>query len=406
MFNVKTIEETTKLIQNKFKGLYTRTSTIKTADAKGFVVSDDIISKEEVPHFTRSTVDGYAVQSKSISQASVSSPIPLIVIGESIMGEECKISIDSDQSVYVPTGGHIPKNADAVVMIEDTELLHNNVLIQKGASPNQNLLLKGSDIAINDVVVEKGRILNDALIGALMALGIEEIKVYEKIKILIISTGDEITDKKEISIGEIRDINRFTIASFLAKYPIEVTDKVVVKDDFETYLEMVKHGLENNDIVIASGGSSVGEKDYTIKVMEKLETEVLVHGINIKPGKPTILASKNNGIFLGLPGQPTSSYIVLNELFKHIFYSFLDIKDKLIPTYIKGYLTQNIHASHGRKLYQIVGVEMEDEVYVTPLRAKSGMIQTLSKAYGYVVLDDNQEGLQKGDEVTVYRLGD
>lgn len=403
MFNVKTIDETKKIIRENFDSIGISTLSISIDSAKGYIVSEDIVSTEEVPQFNRSTVDGYAVFAESVAMASQNSPIPLKLIGESEMGKACNLLIDQDSTVYVPTGGHVPENATGMVMIEDTEVLGDEILVDKGVSHYQNMLLKGSDVKVGDIVVNKGTKVTDTVIGLLKALGIKEVPVYRKLKIMIISTGDEITDNEVIELGQVRDINTYTIASYLENYNVEITSKLVIVDNFKKYLDTVKNGIIDNDIVIASGGSSVGEKDYSVKILDEIGFNVLIHGMSIKPGKPTIIAKKEDKLFFGLPGHPTSAYIVLNELFNTMYSSILKTKEPFKP-YIEGYLTQKVYAKQGRKLYQIV--EVTDDLKVIPLFAKSGMIQLLSKAYGYITLEDNQEGVMKGAKVKVYRFGD
>lgn len=406
MFNVKSITEVKEIIKDTLKGIELSTIKVKVEEAKGYITSKDIVSTEDVPHFNRSTVDGYAVIKETVMPASISSPIMLKRIGESIMGKECKLELDNESTVYVPTGGHVPNNTTGVVMIEQTEILNDEVLIYKGVSHFENMLLVGSDVQLGEVVINKNTRITDTTIGLLKSLGINEVEVYQKLKVKIISTGDEITNKKDISIGEIRDINTYTISSFLNNYPVTITKTEIIQDDFRLYKKSIIDGLDN-DIIISSGGSSVGEKDYTVKILDDIKADVLVHGINIKPGKPTILAKKDNSFFIGLPGQPTSAYIVLNELFNDVFESIYSIQDKKIKPYIEGTLTMNVHASQGRKLYQIVSIKQaNNQILVTPLFTKSGMIKLLSKAYGYIVLDDNQEGLDNGTLVKVYRFGD
>lgn len=406
MFNVKTLNETKQLIKKHFSNHQVESVVINTTKSKGMVLASDIYAREDIPHFDRSTVDGYAVISESVMQASSSSPVMLEYIGESNMGKECKLSIKNNTTVYVPTGGHVPENTTGVVMIEDTELLKNNVMIYKGVRPYQNMFLKGTDVKKDSLVLIKNTIITDTIVGLLKAQGIKQIEVYKPLSIMVISTGDEITDNDKLLIGEVRDINTHTISSFLSPYHVDIKETHLIQDDFKSYFNTVKKGLEQYDIVISSGGSSVGEKDYTINVLEELNAEVFVYGINIKPGKPTILAKHNDHAFIGLPGQPTSAYIVLNELFKTFFNAIHNLKTTPTP-YIEGLLTMSVHAKQGRKLFQMVSIEEKDNnILVTPLLAKSGMIKLLSSSYGYITLEDNQEGLDKGTNVKVYRFGD
>jgi molybdopterin molybdotransferase len=406
MFTVKTIDETKRIIKNNFNDYSLEVIEIDASIAKGYVISEDIVSTENLPMFDRSTVDGYAALDSVVKHASSSSPVPLKLLGSSEMGKECTFELDETTTVYVPTGGHIPKGTTTMVMIEDTESLGSDILINKSTSRWENIFQKGTDIKALETVLVKNTKLNNRHIGVLKSLGIKKVKVYQKLKALIISTGDEITDNEIISLGQIRDINTYTISGYLDRYGIDVTKTIVINDDFDLYYDTVKKGFENNDLVISSGGSSVGEKDYTARVMEKLKAITLVHGVNIKPGKPTVISKYNNKLFFGLPGQPTSAYVVLNEMFDTIYNTIYNLKDVSVKPFIEGILDSKVHSKSGRKLYQIVSVTYGEEVIVTPLFAKSGMIKALSNAYGYIIINDNVEGIIKGEKVKVYRFGD
>lgn len=406
MFTVKTIDETKQIIKNNFNDYMLDVVEISTTIAKGYIISEDIVSNEDLPMFDRSTVDGYAAIDSVVKHASTSTPVPLRHIGNSDMGKECSFVLDENTTVYVPTGGHIPKGTTTMIMIEDTEELGSDILINKSTSRWENIFQKGTDIKAGEVVLTKNTRLNNRHIGVLKSLGIKNVKVYKKLRALIISTGDEITDNEKINLGQIRDINTYTISGYLDKYSIEITKTAVINDDFDLYYKTVLDGFESNDIVISSGGSSVGEKDYTARVMEKLNANTLVHGVNIKPGKPTVIAKYKNKMFFGLPGQPTSAYIVLDVMFDTIFNTIYNINLTPVKPFIEGVLENSVSSKSGRKLYQIVSIRYGKEVIVTPLLAKSGMIKSLSRAYGYIIINDNVEGISKGEKVKVYRFGD
>ena len=408
MFHVKSIEETLAVIQRYFNNYPRKTIVINTNDARNFIVSKDIISKEDVPHFNRSTVDGYACKSEDVRFASASSPAILKIIGEVNMGKGFNLEMKSNQAVYVPTGGYLPEGADCSVMIENTEVLNNEVFIQKSASKSENVFYKASDIAINDIVLKKGSVMTPFIIGALNSLGINQIEVYQPLKATIISTGNEIVENKEnLEIGEIRDINTSMITSYLERKNIEVIKKVIIRDDLLEYTKAVKEAFLSSDIVISSGGSSVGEEDYTVKVMEELDAELYVHGINIKPGKPTIIAKHKDKMFLGLPGQPTSAYMVLNTLFPTIYNTIYQIDKQFFRPYLEATLTKNVHSPSGRRLYQLVTLAQDgNQIMATPLFKKSGMIHSLTQADGYIIISEYNEGSIEGETVKVYRLED
>ncbi len=406
MFIVKSIKEAKRLLNQKCENYSLETIRIDVDQALNYISAETITSSIEIPHFQRSTVDGYAVIHSVVSLASAQSPINLELLGSVEMGKACKYILDEQSTVYVPTGGQIPHNATAVVMIENTDTLGNDILISKRVSKWENVLLKGSDIQENTVVIHKNQRLTPTRLGALKAVGVEQITVYKKLKTLVISTGDEITDQLPLGIGEVLDINTHTIKHYLQNKHVDVVKTHVIKDNFEEFKSAILKGFEDHDLIVASGGSSVGDRDYTYKVMETIGADIFVHGMNIKPGKPTVLATYKNKLFIGLPGQPSSAYMVLQTLFPTIYKAIYALDDLLLEPYVEGVLTQNVASAQGRTTYQLVMIEEAYPLNVVPLHSKSGMIRALKDAYGYIILEAGAEGYSKGEIVKVYRLGD
>lgn len=409
MFIVKSISETLKIINDNFNEYHLRKKTIKVEESLDYINTLDIYSKEDLPHFDRSIVDGYAVDFNSVKLASQSSPSILNVRGAVEMGKSSEFEVDESNSVYVPTGGHLPPGADSVVMIENTDKLLDDLIINKSVSMWENVLKKGTDIEKGQIVIKRNTLITPLVIGSLKALGIEEIEVYEHLSVSLISTGDEIVENKALlNVGEIRDINTFTIYNTLKKKNIVVNDKAIINDNFDLYKESIINGFKNSDIVITSGGSSVGDKDYTLAILKDIKADILVHGISIKPGKPTIIAKYDNKLFLGLPGQPTSAFFVLNTFINEIIDTIYHLENSFPTPHIEAYLTKNVHSVSGRRLYQLVKLSKanDNSLLATPLFAKSGMINSLKEACGYIIVDELSEGLNSLERVKVYRLGD
>ncbi len=399
MFKVKEIAEVKAIIKNLKIEL--ETIDILTEKSLGRVVSENILANEEIPSFNRSTVDGYATKANIVKLASFDIPVLLKNLGEVKMGKVSNLAVTDTTTVYVPTGGFLPKGSDSVVMIENTENLDAEIFINKSTRKNENVFLKGEDVKINDILIEKGTTIEPRDIGLMMALGIRKINVYRQMKVLIIAVGDEIIEpSKKPKIGEIRDINSCLILNYLKKLSV-TADTTLINDDLELYQKTVTEGFKNYDLIISSGGTSVGIKDFTIDVLNKVGASILVHGISIKPGKPTVLASCGEKIFFGLPGQPLSAYIVLNTFIKDIIRSIRKSKEETI-TYTEKKLAENIHTGFGRTTYQIVEITGE---FIRPIYTKSGMISSLAKADGYIIIDSATEGLEKNSLVKVYLLG-
>jgi len=407
LFNVCTIEETKKRISEKFSIYELEIEEVRLIDAINRYLATDIYAKCDVPHFNRSTVDGYAILSKDSVGASESMPAFLKIKGQVLMGDVCHDNISSGEAIYVPTGGVLPEGANSVVMIEDTEILNDELFVYKKSSPRENILYLGDDIKINEKVLSKGRLITAQDLGVLSSIGYVTIKVFKKIKYTVISTGDEIVSPEAMpQIGEVRDINSYTISGSVLERNGELIDYCVVKDKENDLKEKITQALNNSDIVVISGGSSVGHKDLTYQLLNEIEeNSVFVHGIAMKPGKPTIFARVNNRVVFGLPGQPASALLVFKTFISHIEQVLLNKKEELPLFYLDALLTKNVHATPGRETYQMVKIIKTAEGYFAePIYGKSGTITLIAKANGYIKISANCEGLQANDLVKVYEL--
>ncbi|RKD31645.1 gephyrin-like molybdotransferase Glp [Thermohalobacter berrensis] len=405
-FKVVSIEEAREKLINNFKDYKLPIEEVDILDSLNRVLAEDIISNINVPEFNRSTVDGYAIKSSDSHGANESMPSFLNIVGEVKMGENTNIKIKSGEAVYVPTGGMIPEGADSVIMIENAERLdENTIAVYKAISPGENLIFKGDDIKKGELVLEKGKRVTSQDIGALAAIGISKVKVYRRPKFYVISTGDEIIDiDEELEIGKIRDINGYSLSALIKKIGGEVVDKVIVKDDFDLLKEEMEKALSLSDIVLISGGSSVGARDYTYDLINSFDDiGVFVHGVSIKPGKPTLIGRANGKAVFGLPGHPVSAIIVFKVFVEHFIKELIDYKEEIRKT--KAIMDFNVHSSPGKETYQMVTLEERDgKLYATPIFGKSGMITLLSKSNGYIVIKSHEEGVTKGEEREVFFL--
>ncbi len=370
------------------------------------ILAEDIISDIDVPEFNRSTVDGYAIKSQDSNGASETIPSLLNIVGKVEVGQVPNKSIKFGEAMYIPTGGMIPEGADGVVMIEHTEKLdEENLMIYKSISPHENVIYKGDDIKKGEIIVGRGRRLTPETIGVLAALGRSKIKVYKRPKFYIISTGDEIVDiDEELQLGKVRDINTYTLYSLIVKLGGQVVGKAIVKDQYELLRAQVEKALEISDMVLISGGSSVGTRDYTAKVVNSFNGEgVFVHGMAIKPGKPTIIGEARGKVIFGLPGHPVSSIVVFKTLVETFVKRKMGVRE--YTPRIRAVLDFNCHSSPGKRTYQMVKLrEVDGIIHATPNFGKSGMISLLSNSDGYIILDPHEEGVYKGEEREVYLL--
>ena len=405
-FNVVTVEKGRKLILDSFKNFKLETEMVSILNAVDRTLATDVLSDINVPDFNRSTMDGYGIVAEDSHGATETIPSILNILGEVKMGELSNIEIKPGETVYVPTGGMVPEGVTGVIMIENTEkMAEDTLLVYKPVSTGEHIVYIGDDIKKGETALEKGRIINAEVLGTLAALGISKVEVYKRPRFYIISTGDEIIDiHEDLTPGKIRDINAYALHVLIEKSGGEVVHKSIIKDNYELLRQEVKKALEMADIVLISGGSSVGAKDYTDKVINSFgEKGVLAHGLSIKPGKPTIIGDCHGKLVVGLPGHPVSSIVVFKALIEH----YMDEKlgnNKILPS-VMATMEYNFPSSPGRETYQMVKLRQEDgKYYATPTHGKSGMISLLSQSQGYLVIKIHEEGVNKGEEREVFLL--
>lgn len=405
LFKVVTVEEAKKVIAENFSFI-PGIEEIDISYGIGRIVSEAILSEVKVPGFIRSTVDGYAVKSKDTSGASEAIPAMLNYIGEVEMGKSPQIELSVGECVYVPTGGMLPCGADCVVMIEYTDKLDDNtILIYKPSPFGENLVNADEDIKTGEEVVAKGACLRPYELGVLSSIGKTKINVVKKLRVGIISTGDEVVSPETIPCeGQVRDINSTLLNSLVIEAGGEGIIYGVSEDTYESLFSMVEKASRECDMVLISGGSSVGKKDQTFKVMEALKaSKILVHGLAIKPGKPTVIGKTENKIIFGLPGHPLACAVVFKAVVKYYMDKYTGVSSVEIP--VPCTFTLNYHKAKGREEYLPVKLEiLEDRVLAKPIFTQSGIISSFSRADGYIRIERNLEGIREGDMVFVYRF--
>lgn len=397
MLKVISPDEAVEIIRNEFSSYRLQKESLPLSHSLSRTLCEDIISKENIPSFNRSTVDGYALFSADSFGSSESSPSQLDIAGEVLMGEKTDLTVHRGECVKIPTGGMLPEGADSVIMLEHTDTLFDGIcLAQKAVSPYENVTRKGDDIKENDTVLKKGSVITSRSIGVLAALGISEVSVFCRPSVGIISTGDELVSAdSEAAFGKIRDINSHILSALMRELGCETTFYGIIKDDFGEIDSTLKKAVKENDIVLISGGSSAGAADMTADIINA-SGELLFHGLAMKPGKPTIFGKIDGKAVFGLPGHPAAAYFVALRLIKPLICTMLCTGVKTAKA--TGELTQNISSNHGRE--EIVCVRLRDGK-ITPLFAKSGIISLLSQSDGYIIIERNREGLRQGENVEV-----
>ncbi len=373
-------------------------------DAMGRYLYGDAVSDAYVPYYHRSTVDGYAVISTATQGASDSVPVVLNNKGSVSIGSMTDVILTAESTMYVPTGGMVPQGSDAMVMIEDTQKLEDLILIQKPASSGSNLVYKGEDVKPGDTVLPSGKRLKAQDIGILSELNIKKIPVYQKPGIFIISTGDEFAGPdEELGNGKIRDINTHTIAALAQDAGFIVKGTRLVRDDLTLIQDAIREGTQHADLIVLSGGSSAGERDYTKLAIENLGGEILFHGIRIKPGKPTIGARIGRKPVIGLPGHPVSAMMVFETMVLQYFKKNTGCRYE--PRRIKARTTVNFPSVPGRVTCQFLTLtETETEILCQPYYSNSALISQLTNAQGYTMIPEETEGIDQGTVVEVILL--
>ena len=406
LLKVDTIQQVFEKMEHHFEDIKLQGELINIEETVGRTAAEDVYSSCNIPDFNRSTVDGYAIVASDSFGVTDSIPVFLDVVGQVDMGKSTDIVISKSKTAYVPTGGMIPLGADAVIMIEYIEEMDSRTIAAYSAiAPGENVIKIGDDVLKGDKLIHKGKLLRPQDIGVLTAAGVRQVLVFEKPKAAVISTGDEIADPfGELKFGEVRDINTYTLSAMLEEMGAVVTIKSVIKDEYELLKSAVEAALENNHIVIISGGSSVGTKDVTAKVIAAMgEPGVFVHGMAVKPGKPTIVGKAKGRALFGLPGHPVSAIIVFKVLIGRFIARLMDRED--LKLQIPAVCSVNVHSSPGKETFQMVELQKCENGYIAiPLHGKSGAISLVSRAQGYVRIPHTKEGLNKGETVMVELL--
>ncbi|CAD7838200.1 MAG: Molybdopterin molybdenumtransferase (EC 2.10.1.1) [Olavius algarvensis Delta 4 endosymbiont] len=382
------------------------TEVVATHQATGRVLAEAIDATEDLPGFSRSTMDGYAVRAASSFGSSEANPAYLMVTGSVTMGAVPDITVGPGEAVRIATGGMLPAGADAVVMVEHTEEVDADTIeVYKSVAPGQHVILAGEDYPEGATVLQAGRKIRAAETGLLAAVGRESATVYRQPLITIISTGDEVIPTAQVpGPGQIRDINSYSLAGMVAEAGCRPRPLGIVRDNFEDLRQACRDALAQSDMVILSGGSSVGTRDFTIQVINSLpDSELLVHGISISPGKPTILASVGGKPVWGLPGHVVSAMVVFEKIVKP-FINRIHGRADLFPGSrgIPARLTRNVPSAQGRvDFIRVRLIQDNDKLKAEPLLGKSGLINTMVQADGLIEIDSDTEGLDKDIPVSV-----
>ncbi len=399
-----------KLIINSIPEGYLSIERLKIEECYGYIIASDVIAPEDLPAFSRSTVDGYALNSRDTFGVKESSPSYIAVKHEIFMGSVPDFKLGTGESAKIPTGGMLPEGADAVLMLEHAQIVSDDMIeVMRSVAPNENVIQKGEDIKKGETVLTKGHRLRAQDIGALAGLGITEIDVFRKPVVSIISTGDEIVPAgSPLKLGQVRDINSFTLSGLISEHGGIPVKKGIFKDDYDVIKDAMEGALQDSDMVLISGGTSAGTKDMTAQIIDDIAkiyggSGVLFHGVSLKPGKPMIGGVVNNKPILGLPGHPAATVVCFDLFIRPVMERLggLNSRRNFTKT-IKAKMDKNIASAAGREDHIRVYLEEKNgELSAIPVLGKSGLITTLVRADGIVVIPQNKLGLDAGEEVVV-----
>ena len=377
-------------------------------EARNRFLGQAVISPEDLPPFSRAIMDGYAVKARDCFGARESEPVVLRIVGEIVMGRAPDFSLSSGEAGRIATGGMLPQGADAVVMVEYTQEIGNLVEIRRPVAPGENVISQGEDVKKGEVVFQAGRRLSIGALGLLSGLGVTKVKVHQRPRVAIISTGDEIVSPEETpEPGQIRDINSYTLAAAVEEAGGLPRIKGIVPDIEEELYAKLKSSFEEADLVLISGGSSVGTRDYTLSALSRLpHTRLLAHGVALKPGKPTILAESKGKAIFGLPGQVASALLVFYILVRPLLLHLQGARDRdLFLPRIQAKVTRNLPSAQGREDYVRVRLlEKDGAMWAEPIFKRSGLISSMAEADGLLRIPERSEGLYQGEWAEVFLL--
>lgn len=394
------------ILHEHIRGITTGSETIPLENALDRICSAEVVSPEDLPPANRSTMDGFAVIAADTFGATPSMPAYLDIHGEVLMGVMPEAAVARGRCCKIPTGGIMPDGADAVVMYEHTVPVDEHVIeITRPVGSGENIIRRGDDICRGGCAIEIGQRLRPQELGLLAGLGIAEVLVFRTVNVGVISTGDEIIDYREsLKPGAIRNINSILLTSLITRLGGRVNDYGIVSDQESVFFPAIERAIGENDIVVFSGGSSVGMRDLGEQAIERIgDPGILIHGVSLKPGKPVIIGVCDQTPIFGLPGHPVSAMVCFDLFVRPTLQSISGLVTQDLKPALKARLKRSINSAAGRRdLVRVTLSLSETGLEAYPVLGKSGAISTLSQADGYFFIDEQTQGQPTDTFVTVY----
>jgi putative molybdopterin biosynthesis protein len=376
-------------------------------EADGRIAAENVTASLDVPPFHRSTVDGYAVKAEDTFNAEEDQPVMLKVIGQTSVGELPTAKVKKGTCVEIATGTPLPEGADAVVMFEHTDQKNSSISVYKAVAKDENMMKAGSDIRRGETILQQGQAISSRDIGVLAATGLTKVTVFRRPKVAVISTGGEVVEPgKPLPSGKIYDINAYTLNAAVSECGCEPVYFGIIQDDFEHLRKALSKALATADLVLTSGGVSVGPKDLTPKVLNELgKPGVVVCGIAIKPGKPTTIALVDGKPVFALPGHPTSALLVFHVLVRPLLLAMTGSAKKPEQATVQAVAGARMFSARGRRTFIMVHLvqDKSGKMRAFPVATgQSGAITTLAKAEGFIEIDEQTQFVNAGETVVVH----
>jgi putative molybdopterin biosynthesis protein len=402
------LDEARQTINRYFKPKPLGVEGVSLFEAHGRVLAESVIAPLDIPPFNRSTVDGYAVRAEDTYRAEENNPAILKICGVVNVGEPPKIRVGQGETAEIVTGAPIPEGADAVVMVEYTERKDNALYVSRPVSKDGNIMKAGSDIKKGEKMLNAGQMLSATEIGVLAALGLAKVNAYVVPRVAVLSTGGEVSELgRKLPQGRIYDINAYSLSSAVRESGSEPAYLGVIPDDASKLKKAIEHALPSADMIITSGGVSVGPKDLMPQVLNAFgKPGVIVSGIAVKPGKPTTAAVIGEKMIFSLPGHPTSALLIFYLLVRPTLQKMAGMKETELSQ-MKAISTMTMFPAKGRRTFIMVKLKRDkkNQLVAEPIQeGLSGAITTLARADGFVEIPENVQFIETGEEVTVHLL--
>lgn len=397
-----TFEKAIKLVLANTSQMKTENLSLKKS--LGCFLAQDLKANTDLPRFTASAADGYVVKINDVKNASEKYPVSLPLRGEIKAGDFVNVSLKQGETYRILTGAPIPKNVDAVVMKEFTEQIEGNIFFKSPTGIGQNIRYQGEEYKKGAKIISRGTFINPIVIGAIASLGKTDVKVYRKPKVAILVTGNELVPLgKKLKQGQIYDSNFYTLDSALRQMCINAINLGIAQDEKNSLYKKIKSGIETVDVLLVSGGISVGEYDFVQEIFNQLKIKKIFWRVAIKPGKPTYFGVKGGKLVFGLPGNPVASFVTFHQFVKpalKIMMGGIEFKSKLLNATIDQDLKKK-----SRRLEFVRGIlDYSDsgDLHVTPISGRgSHMLGSMAAADCLILFPKDLDKIERGNRVQI-----